>query len=81
MTEVCGKLLLEIYERDAIVKHFDEHPNESLTVYVPASGSWCETFDNKEQYLKRMEAWDNYHNAYPSWYDLRGAVSHPWMKE
>jgi hypothetical protein len=71
--------MIEIYDRVAVSNHFDEHPNESITVYVPASGSWCETFHSKEQYLKRMEAWDKAllgEQINPSWYDLRGDVTY-----
>jgi len=66
--------MIEIYDRVSVSNYFDEHPNQPLTVYVPATGSWCETFNNKEQYLKRMDAWDK---GYPNWYDLRGTVTHP----
>lgn len=72
--------MIEIYDRVAVSNYFDEYPSQSLTVYVPASGSWCETFDNKEQYLKRMDAWDRAvtgDRSGPQWYDLRGSVSHP----
>jgi hypothetical protein len=41
-------------------------------VYVPGSGSWCETFHSKEQYVKRIESED--------WWDLRGEVSYPWIR-
>lgn len=69
------KNTISIYERERVMEHFELHPNCLITLYVPASGSWYETFHNKEQYLKRMEAWDNYPLATPSWYELRGNVS------
>ena len=71
---------ITIYMREAVNDHFDKHPNDPITLYVPASGSWCETFYSKEQYLKRMEAWDRAvagDRSGPCWYDLRGTVSHP----
>ena len=72
--------MIEIYDRISVCNHFDEHPAEPITLYVPASGSWCETFNNKDQYLKRMEAWDKAilgERITPSWYDLRGTVTDP----
>lgn len=72
--------MIEIYDRISVCNHFDEHPVEPITLYVPALGSWYETFNNKDQYLKRMEAWDKSilgEKITPSWYDLRGTVTHP----
>jgi len=72
--------MIEIYDKPSVCNHFDEHPTEPITLYVPASGSWCETFSNKDQYLERMEAWDKAvlgERTTPSWYDLRGTVTHP----
>ena len=73
---------ITVYDRELVLKHFDANPNESITLYVPASGSWYETFHTKEQYVKRMDAWDKAvlgERTNPSWYDLRGDVSHPWL--
>jgi hypothetical protein len=75
--------MIEIYDSASVYKHFEAHPNEPITLYVPASGSWCETFDYKEQYIKRMDAWERAvsgEKTNPSWYDLRGTVTHPWYK-
>jgi hypothetical protein len=68
--------MINIYDKTLILDHFDKHPNEPITLYVPGSGSWCETFYNKEQYIKRMKAWENHS---PEWYNLRGDVTYPWI--
>jgi hypothetical protein len=51
---------ITINDREKIIGHFDEHPTEPIRVYVPASGSWCETFYSKEQYLARQQAHEDY---------------------
>ena len=71
--------LITIYHRQHILEHFNKSPNIPITVEVPASGSWYETFDNKEQYLKRMDIWDKIINGSfsGSWKEFRGKVSYP----
>lgn len=51
---------INVNEREKIIAHFDAHPSEPIRVYVPASGSWCETFISKEHYLARQQAHDDY---------------------
>ena len=77
-------MMIEVHNREAICRHFDNNPGVPITTYVPASGSWCETFESKEQYLRRQDAWDKALDTSgsgaerQSWWDLRGIVSYPW---
>lgn len=47
---------ITVNDREKIIAHFDSNPSEPIRVYVPASGSWCETFHSKDQYLNRQQA-------------------------
>lgn len=74
---------IEVHDRKSICEHFDANPNKPITVLCPGSGSWCETFRSKEQYLKREDAWDRAMAGINSmeWYYLRGTVSYPWIND
>jgi len=66
---------MSIYDKENVIKHFDEHINIPITLYVPASGSWCETFYTKEQYIKRMDEWEKALRGEPNnWYESRGST-------
>jgi len=89
--------MIEIYEQDKIMEYFEQSPSASLTVYCPGSGSWCETFDNKDHYLRRTKAfveWTSYTATLPTYqYDdearrlmkvfmeNEGKHSNPWEHE
>lgn len=62
--------MFEIYEHDRIMEFFDEFPTLPLTVHCPGSGSWCETFANKDHYLRRKNAyekWTSYTATLPTY--------------
>lgn len=56
--------MIRVHETDKILAHFDTS-NSPLIVLCPGSGSsWKEQFNSKEEYLKRMEAWNG---GYTTW--------------
>lgn len=55
--------MIRVHETDKILAHFDTS-NTPLTVLCPGSGSWKEQFHSKDEYLKRMEAWNG---GYETW--------------
>lgn len=60
--------MIKIFETEKIFEFFDNNPSSSLTVLVPASGSWSETFWNKEQYIERQEAWNGGSETWSKYY-------------
>ena len=89
--------MLKIYEHDQIMGYFDQFPTDSLTVLCPGSGSWCETFDNRDHYIRRKNAydeWTSYTKTLPThqyddeanrlmrvYMDNQGKHSNPWDHE
>lgn len=59
--------MIKVYETDKILAHFD-NSTDPLTVLCPGSGSWKEQFHSKEEYLKRMDAWNG---GYTTWVKYR----------
>ena len=51
--------MIEIHNKEAVFEHFDKNPNTSITLYCPGSGSWTETFYNREDYINRENAWNS----------------------
>lgn len=52
--------MLQIYEHDKIMDYFTQYPTATLTVHCPGSGSWCETFDNRDHYIRRKNSYDEW---------------------
>jgi hypothetical protein len=89
--------MININNEKEILEYFDKHPGEPLTVFVPASGSWCETFNDKDHYIRRQKAeedFDNYFIKNPDGklneegnklldkcIECQGRHSYPWLIE
>ena len=52
---------------EEVTAAFDRFPGEEIGVYYPGSGSWVESFPNKEKYLTResaSQAYSDYMNEH-----------------
>lgn len=54
---IDGCNYINVNDMDAVLNYFETSTNP-ITLYCPGSGSWLETFYNKEDYLERQNAWN-----------------------